>query len=152
MRGGISAPRRSLVRDLLSVGAAMGSPPVIWMVDDDRSFRDLSDEIAVEADLAVMTMGVDELAIRRTTHDLPDGIMLDGSVLTTQDAELMLEGIPRIVIATGREYAAIARQWTAHPHVRVLLKPMNLVAFEGAVRWLSASSDDESWVTPRPKL
>ena len=128
----------------------MGSPPVIWMVDDDRSFRDISDAIAVEADVAVMTMGVDELAIRRTTHDLPDGIMLDGSVLTTPAAEVMLEGIPRIVIATGRDYAAIATEWTVHPHVRVLLKPMDLAAFDGAVRWLAGSSGDESWVTPPP--
>jgi hypothetical protein len=71
----------------------MVSPPVIWLVDDDRSFRDMSDAIAIESDVAVMTMGVEELAIRRQTHDMPDGIMLDGSVLTTADAEAMLEGI-----------------------------------------------------------
>jgi hypothetical protein len=119
------------------------------MVDDDRSFRDLSDEVAVEAEVAVLTMGVDELAVRRTTHNLPDGIMLDGS-LTAPDAPAMLEGIPRIVICTGRQYASIARHWTAHPHVRVLLKPMHIEEFERAVRWLAGSADDSSWPTPAP--
>jgi len=33
--------------------------------------------------------------------------------------------------------------------VRVLLRPMDLAAFEGAVRWLAGSSS-ESWVTPPP--
>lgn len=129
----------------------MGSQPVIWMVDDDRSFRDMSDAIAVEVDLAVMTMGIEELAIRRTTHDLPDGIMLDGSVLTTSDAAAMLADVPRIVICTGREYASIAEQWTTHPHVRVLLKPMHLQEFEQAVRWLAGAADDSSWPTPAPR-
>jgi hypothetical protein len=128
----------------------MGPPPVIWLVDDDRSFRDLADAIAIEADVAVMTMGVEELAIRRQTHDLPTGIMLDGTVLTTSDAEVMLEGIPRIVICTGREYAGIAERWTEHPHVRVLRKPMELGAFEHAVSWLAGASDDASWPTPGP--
>ena len=125
----------------------MGSPPVIWLVDDDRSFRDMSDAIAIEAEVAVMTMGVDELAIRRQTHDLPDGIMLDGSVLTTADAEVMLEGVPRIIICSGREYASIAERWTVHPHVRVLRKPMELDAFERAVSWLAGAADDSSWPT-----
>ena len=129
----------------------MGSPPVIWLVDDDRSFRDMSDAIAIEAEVAVMTMGVDELAIRRQTHDLPDGIMLDGSELTTADAEAMLEGILRIIICTGREYASIAERWTEHPHVRVLRKPMELDAFERAVSWLAGSADDTSWPTPEPQ-
>ena len=129
----------------------MGSPPVIWMVDDDRSFRDMSDAIAIEAEVAVMTMGIDELAIRRKTHDLPEGIMLDGSALTA-DAEVMLEGIPRIVICTARQYAAIAERWTHHPHVRVLLKPMSLEAFEAAVRWLAGAANDSSWVSPQPSL
>ena len=128
----------------------MEPPPVIWMVDDDRSFRDMSDALAIEAEVAVMTMGIDELAIRRKTHDLPDGIMLDGSALTSSDARVMLEGIPRIVICTGREYAAIAEGWTQHPHVRVLRKPMRLDAFERAVRWLAGGVDDASWPTPRP--
>ena len=129
----------------------MGSPAVIWMVDDDRSFRDLADAIAVEAEVAVMTMGVEELAIRRHTHDLPDGIMLEGSVLTTADAQAMLEGIPRIVICTGREYASIAEPWTVHPHVRVLRKPMELDAFERAVSWLAGAADDTSWPTRAPQ-
>jgi hypothetical protein len=49
----------------------MGSPPVIWLVDDDRSFRDMSDAIAIEAEVALMTMGVEELAIRRNTMISP---------------------------------------------------------------------------------
>ena len=128
----------------------MASPSVIWMVDDDRSFRDMSDAIAIEAEVAVVTMGIEELAVRRKTHDLPDGIMLDGSALTA-DAEEMLEDIPRIVICTGREYAAIAERWTRHDHVRVLLKPMELEAFELAVRWLAGAEDDSSWRTPEPE-
>ena len=128
----------------------MGSPPVIWMVDDDRSFRDMSDAIAIEAEVAVVTMGIEELAVRRTTHDLPDGIMLDGSALTS-DAEVMLEDIPRIVICTGRDYADIAERWTRHGHVRVLLKPMELEAFELAVRWLAGAEDDVSWRSPEPE-
>jgi hypothetical protein len=39
----------------------MGTPPVIWMVDDERHFRDMSDAIALEAKVAVMTMGIEEL-------------------------------------------------------------------------------------------
>jgi glucan biosynthesis protein len=68
----------------------------------------------------------------------------------TADAEVMLEGIPRIVICTGRQYAAISERWTRHPHVRVLLKPMSLEAFEAAVRWLAGAANDSSWVSPQP--
>ena len=121
------------------------------MVDDERSFRDMSDAIAIEAEVAVVTMGGEELALRRKTHDLPDGIMLDGAVLTSAKAEQMLEGIPRIVICTGRKYASIAERWTQHPHVRVLLKPMSLPAFELAVLWLAGATDDASWPTPEPQ-
>ena len=110
----------------------------------------MSDAIAIEADVAVVTMGVDELAIRRKTHDLPDGVMLDGSVLTTPEAELMLQRVPRIVICTGREYANITERWTRNPHVRVLLKPMPLTSFELAVRWLAGAADDSSWPSPEP--
>jgi len=120
------------------------------MVDDDRSFRDMSDAIALEAEVAVVTMGIEELAIRRETHDLPNGIMLDGSVLTTVNAEVMLEGVPRIVICTGREYAEIAQRWTQHAHVRVLRKPMELNTFERAVLWL-AGEPDETWANPEPE-
>ena len=123
---------------------------VVWMVDDDRTFREMSDQVAIEADIAVVTMGVDELAIRRRTHDLPAGIMLDGSVLSTTDAEHMLTGIPRIVICTGREYASIAENWARHAHVRVLLKPMELDQFEGAIRWMAGADDGSSWPTPEP--
>ena len=137
--------------EVATLSVEMGSPPVIWLVDDDRSFRDMSDAIAIEAEVAVVTMGVEELAIRRKTHDLPDGLMLDGSVLTTAKAEAMLQGVPRIVICTGREYASIAEGWAQHPHVRVLLKPMSLDVFDKAVRWLAGAADDSTWPTPRPK-
>jgi hypothetical protein len=128
----------------------MKSPRVVWMVDDDRSFRDLSDQVAIEADIAVVTMGVDELDVRRRTHDLPDGLMLDGSLLSTTDAQAMLSGIPRIVICTGREYASIAETWTHHPSVRVLLKPMTIDNFELAIRWMAGADDSSTWPTPEP--
>lgn len=128
----------------------MEAKPVIWMVDDDRGFRDMSDAIAVEVEVAVVTLGIEELAVRRKTHDLPDGIMLDGAVLTTPDAKVLLQEVPRIVICTAREYASIAEGWTHHPHVRVLRKPMRLEAFEQAVRWLAGAADDVSWPTPPP--
>jgi FixJ family two-component response regulator len=122
---------------------------VVWMVDDDRSFRDLSEAVALDADIAVVNLSTDELIERRKTR-LPDGAMLDGVVLAGPDAERYLEGIPRIVICTGREYVEIAERWTAHPHVRVLLKPMSLVAFQDAIRWLAGADDGSSWPTPRP--
>ena len=122
----------------------------VWMVDDDRSFRDLSEAVALDADIAVVNLSTEELLERRRTT-LPDGAMLDGVVLAGPDAERYLEGIPRIVICTGREYLEIAERWTAHPHVRVLLKPMNLVAFQDAIRWLAGADDGSSWPTPRPK-
>ena len=128
----------------------MESPKVVWMVDDDRTFRDLSDQVAIEAEIAVVTMGIEELAIRRRTHALPAGIMLDGSVLSTTDAEQMLMGIPRIVICTGRDFASIAENWTHHPNVRVLLKPMALEHFERAIRWMAGEDDSSSWTTPEP--
>ena len=81
---------------------------------------------------------------------MPDGIMLDGAVLSTTDAEKMLTGIPRIVICTGREYASIADNWTHHPHVRVLRKPMALEDFELAIRWMAGDDDSSSWPTPEP--
>ena len=122
---------------------------VVWMVDDDLSFRDLSSEVALDADIAVVNMSTADLEERRKIN-LPDGAMLDGVVLTGLDAERYLEGIPRIVICTGREYLEIAERWTAHPHVRVLLKPMGLEAFEDAIRWLAGADDGSSWPTPRP--
>ena len=64
----------------------------------------------------------------------------------------MLAGIPRIVICTAREYREIAERWSSHPNVRVLLKPMGLDAFEGAIRWLAGANDSTSWPTPPPQL
>ena len=128
----------------------MAPTKVVWTVDDSRTFRDLSDQVALEAHVAITTMGIEELAIRRTTHDLPDGIMLDGMVLQTPGAELMLGGIPRIVICTGREYASIATKWAESPNVRILLKPMSLEKFELAIQWLAGADDSSSWPTPEP--
>ncbi|MGI8659146.1 MAG: hypothetical protein ACR2K4_10345 [Candidatus Limnocylindria bacterium] len=122
---------------------------VIWMVDDDESFRDLSSAVADDAGIKVVNMSADEL-IRRHRDALPDGAMLDGSILTGFQADAMLEGIPRIVICTGRDYQQIAERWTVHPHVRVLLKPMALELFEDAIRWLAGAEDSSSWPTPKP--
>lgn len=125
-------------------------PPIIWMVDDDESFRDLSRAVAYEAGIDVVNMGADEL-IERYGDALPDGAMLDGSILTGPQADEMLLGIPRIVICTGRDYLEIAERWTVHPHVRVLLKPMGLDAFQDAIRWLAGADDNSSWPSPRPE-
>ncbi len=122
---------------------------VIWMVDDDESFRDLSSSVADDAGITVVNMSADEL-IERRGNTLPDGAMLDGSILTGPQADAMLEGIPRIVICTGREYVEIAERWTRHPHVRVLLKPMGVERFEDAIRWLAGAEDSSSWPTPKP--
>lgn len=127
-----------------------GAERVIWMVDDDESFRDLSDAVAIEAGINVLTISTVELT-RRRGASLPDGAMLDGAVLTGPQAEAMLLGIPRIVICTGREYQEIAERWTVHPHVRVLLKPMSLTAFEDAIRWLAGADDSSSWPSSKPE-
>jgi len=123
---------------------------VIWMVDDDESFRDLSRAVALDAGIAIVSISTAELGER---HDasLPDGAMLDGAILTGPQAEEILVGIPRIVICTGREYREIAERWTVHPHVRVLLKPMTLNAFEDAIRWLAGADDSSSWPSPEPR-
>lgn len=126
-----------------------GAARVIWMVDDDESFRGLSSAVADDAGIKVVNMSADEL-IRRRGDALPDGAMLDGSILTGLQADAMLEGIPRIVICTGRNYQEIAERWTVHPHVRVLLKPMALELFEDAIRWLAGAEDSSSWPTPKP--
>jgi hypothetical protein len=59
------------------------------------------------------------------------------AILTGPQADELLLGIPRIVICTGRDYKEIAERWTVHPHVRLLLKPMALDAFQDAIRWLA---------------
>jgi len=123
---------------------------VIWMVDDDESFRDLSDAVAIEAGINVVTISTVELTKRRDAA-LPDGAMLDGAILTGPQAEEILLGIPRIVICTGREYREIAERWTVNPHVRVLLKPMDLQAFEDAIRWLAGADDSSTWPSPKPE-
>ena len=123
---------------------------VIWMVDDDESFRDLSDAVAIEAGINVVTISTVELTKRRDAA-LPDGAMLDGAILTGPQAEEILLGIPRIVICTGREYRDIAERWTVNPHVRVLLKPMTLQSFEDAIRWLAGADDSSTWPSPKPE-
>lgn len=125
-------------------------PRVIWMVDDDESFREMSGAAAHDAGINVVNISTDDL-IKRFGDALPDGAMLDGSVLTGPQADEMLVGIPRIVICTGRDYPQIAERWTVHPHVRVLLKPMGLDAFQDAIRWLAGADDNSSWPSPRPE-
>jgi CheY-like chemotaxis protein len=123
---------------------------VVWMVDDDVRFRELSADAALDAHIAVVNMSAIEL-IERRGAELPDGAMLDGVVLTEPDAERYLDGIPRIVICTARDYGEIAARWTAHPHVRVLLKPMGLEEFQAAIRWLAGADDSSSWPSPPPR-
>jgi hypothetical protein len=120
------------------------------MVDDDATFRELTAAVAQDADLAVITLGVEELARRRAAEGLPRGVMLDGSALTGTDAVAILAEVPRIVICTAREYRHIAPTWVAHPNVRVLLKPMDLAAFQAALQWLAGASEGTSWPTPNP--
>ena len=125
------------------------APRIIWMVDDDESFRDLSSAAALDAGINVVNISTQEL-IERRGDALPDGAMLDGAILTGPQADELLLGIPRLVVCTGREYKEIAERWTVHPHVRVLLKPMTLDAFQDAIRWLSGADDSSSWPTPKP--
>lgn len=125
------------------------APRVVWMVDDDQSFRELSSAAALDADINVVSISTAELIARRGDA-LPDGAMLDGAMLTGPQADELLLGIPRLVVCTGREYAQIAEGWTSHPHVRVLLKPMELDAFQDAIRWLAGADDSSSWPTPKP--
>ena len=123
---------------------------IIWMVDDDASFRELSSAAALDAAIKVVNISTQELIDRRGDA-LPDGAMLDGAILSGPQADEMLLGIPRIVVCTGRDYKEIAERWTVHPHVRVLLKPMGLDAFQDAIRWLAGADDSRSWTTPKPR-
>ena len=129
---------------------SLSAERVIWMVDDDPEFRAFSRAVAVETDIRVVSISTNELP-GRFGDPLPDGAMLDGTVLTGPQADELLLGIPRIVVCTGREYAEIAERWTVHPHVRVLLKPMGLDAFQDAIRWLAGADNNSSWPTPKPK-
>ncbi len=128
----------------------VGTERVIWMVDDDEGFRGLSSAVALDAGIKVLSMSSVELTRRRGAA-LPDGAMLDGTILTGPQADEILRDIPRIVICTGREYREIAERWTVHPHVRVLLKPMGLDAFQDAIRWLAGADDSSSWPTQKPQ-
>ena len=123
---------------------------VIWMVDDDEGFRGLSSAVALDAGINVVNMSSVELTNRHGAA-LPDGAMLDGTILTGPQADELLRGIPRIVICTGRDYKEITERWTVHPHVRVLLKPMELDAFQDAIRWLAGADDSSSWPTQKPE-
>jgi CheY-like chemotaxis protein len=122
---------------------------VIWMVDDDPAFRSFSADVALDAGIKVVNMSAKDL-VERVGQPLPDGAMLDGTVLAGSQADDLLRGVPRIVICTAREYRHIAERWTAHPHVRVLLKPIDLDAFESAIQWLAGASDSRSWPSPMP--
>ena len=130
--------------------AKVSAERVIWMVDDDEGFRELSGAVALDAGINVLNMSSVELTKRRGAA-LPDGAMLDGTILTGPQADEILRSIPRIVICTGREYKEIAERWTVHPHVRVLLKPMALDAFQDAIRWLAGATDSSSWPTQKPE-
>ncbi|MDQ3688634.1 MAG: hypothetical protein M3406_01085 [Chloroflexota bacterium] len=123
---------------------------VVWMVDDDPAFRELSAAVALDAHIEVVNLSADQL-IERRGGEMPDGAMLDGSLLTGIQADEMLSGIPRLVICTARDYRDIEARWSGHPHVRVLLKPMELDAFGDAIRWLAGAEDSSSWPTPSPK-
>jgi hypothetical protein len=123
---------------------------VIWMVDDDPAFRSLSAQVALDAGIKVLNMSAADL-LGRAGEPLPDGAMLDGTTLTGSQAEELLLGIPRLVVCTAREYRHIAERWTAHSRVRVLLKPMDLDAFQDAIRWLAGATDDSSWPSPNPE-
>lgn len=128
----------------------MGATRVIWMVDDDPTFRSLSADVALGAGIKVVNMNAEQLTALAGER-LPDGAMLDGTILTGSQAEELLLGVPRLVVCTAREYRHIAERWTVHPHVRVLLKPMDLQAFEDAIRWLAGATDSSSWPSPDPE-
>lgn len=120
------------------------APRTIWLVDDDPAFRDLTAEVAREAAIAVVNLSA-EAFVARPRLPLPDGAMLDGVVLSREDSERFLIGVPRIVICTGLEYAALRARWTRHPHVRVLLKPFQLGDLDAALRWLAGSDEKAGW-------
>lgn len=113
-KGGVVWARRPIEsspgrRGNLIPSAKASVERVIWMVDDDEGFRGLSGAVALDAGINVVSMSSVELIERRGAA-LPDGAMLDGTVLTGPQADDLLRGIPRIVICTGREYKEIAER------------------------------------------
>jgi len=120
------------------------SPRTIWLVDDDPAFRDLTADVAREASIAVVNLSA-EAFVTELRLPLPDGAMLDGVVLSREESERFLIGVPRIVICTGLEYAELGARWTHHPHVRVLLKPFQLGDLDAALRWLAGGDEEAGW-------
>lgn len=129
-------------------GKESDPPKTIWLVDDDAGFRELTSELALDAEIAVVSLSTDDLAAQRLP--LPDGAMLDGVVLSNQETERYLASIPRIVICTGHQYAEIAERWTQHQHVRVLLKPFGIKEFDKALRWLAGRAEEPDWQAQPP--
>ena len=123
--------------------------PTIWLVDDDPAFRDLTAAVADEASIAVVNLTAEAFAAQ-VRLPLPDGAMLDGVVLSREESERFLIGVPRIVICTGLGYAELRARWTHHPHVRVLLKPFQLGDLEAALRWLAGGHEEAGWQS-RPR-
>lgn len=120
------------------------SPRTIWLVDDDPAFRNLTAEVAQDASIAVVNLSA-EAFLAQPRVPLPDGAMLDGVVLSREESERFLSGVSRIVICTGLEYAQLQALWTEHPHVRVLLKPFQLVDLDAALQWLAGSDEGTGW-------
>ena len=128
------------------------TPRTIWLVDDDPGFRELTAAVAREASIAVVNLSAESFAAQ-VGLPLPDGAMLDGVVLSLEESERFLIGVPRIVICTGLEYAELRASWTHHPHVRVLLKPFQLGDLDCALRWLAGGDEDAGWqAQPRQPL
>lgn len=128
------------------------SPRTIWLVDDDPAFRDLTADVARDASIAVINLSAEAFAAQPRVP-LPDGAMLDGVVLSRDESERFLIGVPRIVICTGLEYAELRARWTHHPHVRVLLKPFQLGDLDAALRWLAGGDEEAGWqAQPRQSL
>lgn len=119
-------------------------PKTIWLVDDDASFRDLTSDLAMDADIAVVGLSMAEFAAQPRVP-LPQGAMLDGVALSLAEVERYLAGIPRIVICTAHRYAEIAEPWTRHANVRVLLKPFHIQDFDKALRWLAGGDEEPDW-------
>ncbi len=130
-------------------GRELPTPKTIWLVDDDSSFRELASELALDAEIAVVSLSTDQFAAQPRLP-LPDGAMLDGVVLSNQETERYLASIPRIVICTGHQYAEIAERWTQHEHVRVLLKPFGIKEFDKALRWLAGRAEEPDWQAQPP--
>ena len=146
--GGLTSRRKGGQNPNMS-GRESHTPKTIWLVDDDASFRELTSELALDAEIAVLSLSTDQFAAQPRLP-LPDGAMLDGVVLSRQETERYLAGIPRIVICTGHNYADIAERRTQHGHVRVLPKPFGIKEFDKALRWLAGRPEEADWQAQPP--